>query len=175
MTAMQSALAIRSGRMPCPDWVMASKTVVARRMRAAVPSAARAERAVVVARKRKNYVFRIGIELSQVKSSPRPFLSESWPRAGTFLKPLGYCGRVSCWYQRSLLRDLAILGLANSHQAPGALLHLIGELIQILRGGADVLNRFADVVIVRAHHVLDAAHEALRLLHGGLELSKVFL
>ncbi len=63
--------------------------------------------------------------------------------------------------------------LANPDQAKGALLHLVGQLIQVFGGDAKIFHRFADIVIVAPHHGLNAGNQALGLLQRGLQLREV--
>src|SRR3954453_18516715 len=68
----------------------------------------------------------------------------------------------------SLLRDFAILRLSDPHQAPRALLHLFRQLAEVLRCHAHILNRFADVLVIRAHQGLNGLHGACGLIKRGL-------
>src|SRR5579864_1027530 len=66
----------------------------------------------------------------------------------------------------TLLRDFAILRLADAHQAPRTLFHLVRELIQIFGRNPQILDGSANVVVIGPDYGLYTANQALRLLHG---------
>jgi CheY-like chemotaxis protein len=72
-----------------------------------------------------------------------------------------------------LLRNIAVLRLANSNQAPWAFFYAGAQFREILCRDAQVFNRFPDIIVISAHHSLHARDQALGLFHGGMHLEQI--